>query len=217
MKFIHCIVSCLAIAILTPACSDKPAESAQSLTVSILQPIDSLTAFSDTTFFNNVTAISAHSGGYVLADVKNQRIILIDNHFELVRIIGKEGKGPGEFLAPSFCLVKGTFIYTFDLLLARIVMHNLEGEFKDQMDIAFEKGMHQFAVDDEGNIYFPSARQANSISKVNQKGEILQQFGNTTGDLRARRNLFYLKNGDLIAFSPAVPMVERYDSAGLQL
>ncbi len=71
-----------------------------------------ISQYNDTTF-NSIGFISSFSEGYVIADNTNKFVITVDHNMENLEIIGRIGRGPGEYPdIPDRFIQIGNTLYT---------------------------------------------------------------------------------------------------------
>lgn len=68
-------------------------------------------------------------GGYLVADGLNRRLVLFDRRLDPVRIIGREGNGPGEYQFPGDVAWAGERILVLDGGNGRVSYLSQEGDF----------------------------------------------------------------------------------------
>ena len=88
--------------------------SANYASISI-KPKLSFDRYSDSNFVNNrVKSIAESKGRYYICEEGSKGIVVLDENFKYLNRIGKEGSGPGEFLAPWTCEVNKDSLYVLD-------------------------------------------------------------------------------------------------------
>jgi len=95
----------------------------------------------DTEIFQmlNPSKVAVHASGevYVL-NFSEARIQHYDRDGQLKQIIGRKGKGPGEFTFPSQFTMFDDRLYVFDLLEGHLTMFDLDGHYQHRL--AVEEG-----------------------------------------------------------------------------
>ena len=77
-----------------------------------------------------VDGVSTRDGGVALVDLRGPSIVFFDSTGMRVRVVGRRGKGPGEFLAPVWighCL--GDTLFVWDRMLMRLSAWSPKGEY----------------------------------------------------------------------------------------
>lgn len=85
--------------------------------------------------FGSVVDVLATPVGYFVADGLDPRIVLLDRNLDPVRIMGREGEGPGEYEFPSRLVRAGDRILVLDGGNERVAYLTLEGDFVDSQRI----------------------------------------------------------------------------------
>ena len=78
-------------------------------------------------YFHTVTPFEiTKSGLYVISRYYPTKFIALFSHSgKLLNKFGKEGRGPGEYIEPSFCSVKNDTLYCFDNKLNKIIVYQI--------------------------------------------------------------------------------------------
>ncbi|WP_419856984.1 6-bladed beta-propeller [Candidatus Palauibacter irciniicola] len=79
--------------------------------------------------FGSIADILATPNGYFVADGLDPRIVLLDRKLDPVRIIGREGEGPGEYRFPSRLVRADDRILVLDGGNGRVAYLTLDGDF----------------------------------------------------------------------------------------
>ena len=79
--------------------------------------------------FGSVADLLATPSGYFVADGLDPRIVLLDRNLDPVRIVGREGEGPGEYKFPSRLARADDRILVLDGGNGRVAYLTLEGDF----------------------------------------------------------------------------------------
>ncbi len=85
--------------------------------------------------FGSVADVLATPTGYFVADGLDPRIVLLDRNLDPVRIMGREGEGPGEYKFPSRLARAEDRILVLDGGNERVAYLTLEGDFLDSRRI----------------------------------------------------------------------------------
>ena len=79
--------------------------------------------------FGSIADVLATPTGYFVADGLDPRIVLLDRNLNPVRIMGREGEGPGEYMFPRRLVQAHDQILVFDDGNARVAYLTSEGDF----------------------------------------------------------------------------------------
>ena len=79
--------------------------------------------------FGSIADILATPSGYFVADGLDPRIVLLDRNLDPVRIVGREGEGPGEYRFPSRLARADDRILVLDGGNDRVAYLTLDGDF----------------------------------------------------------------------------------------
>ena len=77
----------------------------------------------------SIADVLATPGGYFVADGLDPRIVLLDRNLDPIRIMGREGEGPGEYLFPRRLIRGQDQILVFDDGNGRVAYLTPEGDF----------------------------------------------------------------------------------------
>ena len=79
--------------------------------------------------FGSIADMLATPSGYFVADGLDPRIVLLDRNLDPVRVLGREGEGPGEYKFPSRLARADDGILVLDRGNGRVAYLTLEGDF----------------------------------------------------------------------------------------
>ncbi|WP_419860795.1 6-bladed beta-propeller [Candidatus Palauibacter sp.] len=85
--------------------------------------------------FGSIADVLATPGGYFVADGLDPRIVLLDRNLDPVRIVGREGEGPGEYEFPSRLARAEDRILVLDGGNGRVAYLTLDGDFVESKRI----------------------------------------------------------------------------------
>ncbi len=79
--------------------------------------------------FAAIGAILGVDTGYVVADGLNHQLVLLDEHLNPLRTMGRQGDGPGEYQFPSRLARDGDHVAVLDVGLGRVSFLTADGDF----------------------------------------------------------------------------------------
>ncbi len=107
--------------------------------------------------------IAGTGEGYLLTDSRNGRLMLYDRELALVREIGREGSGPGEYRFPAAMASDGDRIAVLDQNLARVSYLTPAGKFissqpmrANSVDIALHPRLGLLVAEDASPVHYLS-------------------------------------------------------------
>ena len=77
----------------------------------------------------SIADVLVTASGYFISDGLNQRIVLLDRNLDPVRVIGRQGEGPGEFRFPRRLAHAGDQVLVLDIGAGRVSYLTLDGDF----------------------------------------------------------------------------------------
>jgi len=196
--------------------------SIEEVPVVKLDLINSISSINDSIFIRISMDIVSTSDLIYINDAANSRVIVTDTDYNLVHIVGREGKGPGETIKGRFMSVSNGVLYFEDSGSRRINMYDNTGQFLNEIKIPEEdRIMTQFTVAD-GTIYVSNNINDFSINGFNQEG-VKYRFGGNFDHLeesekysRNERNLVVTDN-KLISVGISEPILEVFSLSGEKL
>jgi DNA-binding beta-propeller fold protein YncE len=128
-------------------------------------------------------AVDPVSGRMFVADTNGHNIKVYDETGKLAQIIGQQGKGPGEFNAPTDLAFIDGKLYVTDTFNARVQVLDSKGEFVRSIgkrgrylgDLVRPKGV---TADSEGNVYIVESFH-DYLLIYNQNARFLLPIGGT--------------------------------------
>ena len=114
-------------------------------------------------------------GNHWIVDNVNMQLLKFSPEGKLLKIIGREGRGPKEFKFPSSIYIDNNDrVYVADLGNRRISIFDNDGKFLDSF-IPFNE-CHVVRVDYDGNIYVGGVGLSHLIGKYDPKGRHKKSF-----------------------------------------
>lgn len=156
----------------------------------------------------------------LLLDHSNKRLITCDHQFNLIQVIGRSGKGPGEFQYPSEVSIKNGFYRVRDNL--EIKKYSRDGTFTGSIETKTNLAA-TFSIDDQENYYLYAGSYGSlpiividkSNNFINSIGVKFQVPGNERQQVWFQsRNLFVTSDNQLLSVGTSYPSVEFYDLKG---
>lgn len=125
-----------------PQSKKSLAEIYSSGTVRIIQEmkIDESSMPKDTYFEGFVRVVCDDKGFVYVCDYKANNIKKFDSSGKYVKIIGRQGQGPGEFGGPYEFAAGADRLFVWELGNRRLSVLNLDGEFTKALNIQFSEG-----------------------------------------------------------------------------
>lgn len=180
--------------------------------VNILSDSSYLTISEDIQFYDSL---------YYISDLKNARVVMLDNNLNLVKSIGDYGRGPGEFLSVTYMYIDEDSLYAYDGNKNRIIVFSTKGKFAREIEPAFSIFSKFAVIDDKIISCFPYSDKP--IIIMNKNGEVQNSFGSLINKYdeaqRYSTNTWdILYNGDnIIAVNITDPVIDVYDINGNQI
>lgn len=179
-----------------------------------------ISEFNDSTFVDQTVDIHYSNGNIFLTEIKNGRVLELNEAYELKQVFGRIGDGPAELQYPEASQVYNNQLLILDGGHQKIKVFNMDGTISHQFgeDIPSNSGF--FVKNDKlyGSQYTRSNLPLFSYSLTNN--DSIQYFGSQNRKLttinhdRARDfHLFSFKN-EIVAASINEPVIERFDLEG---
>ncbi len=153
----------------------------------------------DEYMFSDIRSMVVDEAGriYVL-DWKEIHVKVFDQNGAYIRIIGKKGQGPGEFITPSNVFITHQNELVVDDFGRRLAIFSLEGEFKENLQIA-KIGLMRIDIDSEGNLV--------GISAVREEENPRYELKKFDSELNYLHSLDGSPLPDLNAFNPFMGII----------
>lgn len=131
--------------------------------------------------FGSIADILVTPGGYVVADGLNQRIVLLDRSLDPIRIVGRQGDGPGEYQFPRRMVHAADQLLVLDIGAGRVAYLTLDGEFVTRQRVP--GNVNDIAAHPElGLLVAGDAFPDHYLARVTAKGDT--PFGRIPDELR---------------------------------
>lgn len=140
----------------------------------------------------------------LICDNKNKRLLILDENTNLIKSIGRDGEGPGEYRSVSKCVFdKTNRLYVTDIGLKRINIYK-NSEFIKYIN--YKPFYSDIAIQDSNNIYFSALSftvESEMIMKYDSNGLIIKTIlSKTENDEEIHKSgnggkLFYCESGNL--------------------
>lgn len=164
-------------------------------------------------------------GNIYLLDQGNARIMVYDSSGTWMNQIGKEGRGPGEFLDPTdFYIDKFNNIYVVDVGNRKVAMFDSEQNYKNEFRIeaTYLAPENRIAVSSKGEIYLHLPEHGYLFSVYSKNGLLIKRFGDLREYNYIHKNIFASMLFNQVAFDfdnegylnvlfLAMPIFRRYD------
>jgi len=99
-----------------------------------------------------VSQFSEFEGRFFILDQKTKQVFAFNHDGKFLNKIGRQGKGPGEFLYPKQFVINESksMLYLYDSTQKKIIRYRLDGQFIDEIRV--NAYMRAFALDEKDNI-----------------------------------------------------------------
>lgn len=183
---------------------------------------------SDSTFFTAIDCLMACDGDIYATLRGRMQIARLDRDLNLKNMIGKQGRGPGEFnLIRQFSISKDTLRVENEGV--GMMKFTLEGEFigmEEKME-GYSAVFNRYTVED-GTIYFsdPDPEKRLSLEKLDLRSDeenSLTRFGNFMDFGARKKNIgqngrhVFVADEYILAVPAGIPVIEKYDRKSLEL
>lgn len=92
--------------------------------------------------FENIVDIAVDEEGNIyLCDIQANNIKKFSPEGKFVKIIGRKGQGPGEFITPSHIVVSGKRLFVYEIGNRRLCSLTTGGEYINNIPIQFSEGL----------------------------------------------------------------------------
>lgn len=172
-------------------------------------------SWEDSIYIRTVLSLSTDGKYLVIPDNDNHRLLVTNLSLDLLRVVGKEGRGPGEFISVFQTYTKRDKIYTFDYENSRISIHRLNGDYETEIRVTTNNfAAPRFVVDSLNNYFFSTPFEGSSVSYIKKDGTTIHTFGQQFGDTRNVCHIIGGNNGEIFLIYPNFPIIEKYDNVG---
>ena len=173
-------------------------------------------------YFNRPQKIKCVGEYIYILDERNQRILRFDNNFNYINQIGREGRGPGEYLYPTtFQIFKDT-IYIADVSNYRIDLRFVDGKyirsFRPKYPLLSDISL---GVNSNGNLFINHPMSNNLVTCYDNSGEIVKSFGDLIDDNDPMKKISINnahievgENDNIYVSFVMVPVLRKYDKNG---
>lgn len=197
--------------------SNREAEITNEIVITPYRIVDQV---NDSIFFGFIADIVADDSVILFLDHSNKRLIACDHQFNLIQVIGRSGKGPGELQYPSEVSIKNGFYLIRDNL--EIKKYSRDGTFTGSIETKTNLAA-TFSLDNQQNYYlYAGAYGSLPIIVIDKSNNLINSFGvkyQVQGNDRQQvwfqsRNLFVTNDNQLLSVGTSYPSVELYDLKG---
>lgn len=199
--------------LLNAACSNQnPTQEPLSL-----EPVKSVSEINDSTFFGGIGAINYLENRLYLAD-NTPNVFQLGSELELLGVINKAGRGPGEVIGVNDMSVVSDSLYVYDRQQAKILVYDLNNNFIREVSLSEALGYHM-VVDNRSEIFMSTPNNSDPITKLDANGTKIMSFGKATvsqdsGQYRRNNRFLFIHNDKLIAIAMSEPGMEVYSLEG---
>ncbi|NMB82173.1 MAG: 6-bladed beta-propeller, partial [Ignavibacteria bacterium] len=184
--------------------------------------IKSLDRYSDSSYVSNqISDIVFYKNHFYISETSNNRIVSLNNRFEVVKTYGNQGYGPSEFIRLSYFNIIHDTLYILDETGRKIKVFDMNGIFIRYFNSPSTIYNRKFAVDKNLFFYFSTPSDNYNITKTDLNGNIVSMFGEQIERYGKKqkifnniKDLFINDNQELIAISNTTPIIEKYNIDG---
>ncbi|MEL6853085.1 MAG: hypothetical protein AAFP92_31545 [Bacteroidota bacterium] len=148
--------------------------------IQVLEPVHHLSSFSDTLYAGWLRWMTASEDHIFISDHHEDHVIMLDHDLNLVKVLGREGRGPGEFNGPAFSAVGQGQLWIDDPGNIRFQVFSLDGEFLKTVPINHIEDqiltLGTFTVDHEDFIWLSSDKGEKPLVRMNQEGKVMARY-----------------------------------------
>lgn len=172
-------------------------------------------------FFTNVFSLNLAPEGYLISDDGGARLVHCDAQFQLKKVIGSRGDGPGEFRQPRYSAIEQDRIYSSGTANKGFAVHNFNGKllnnFKSNSP-TFDPIISKFGVVN-GKVYHSTPNSNVLIKAIDQQGEVVASFGTLLNydaphPYSSRGHILSTNKGDVVFIGESIPVIQRYSANG---
>jgi len=162
----------------------------------------------DNYYFSKISALYVDNRENIYLIEGNERQVrLFDKDGKFIRKFGRKGRGPGEFLYPTYVYVNDSIIYVVDSGNRKISSYFIDGTFLTDLRVDVGATPGAVVIDSVGNyilfcIKFTVQGDMCKIVRINAKGEIISESENLPWQ---KRKFIFTENGTMGVPSPFAP------------
>lgn len=199
-------------------------EETESITEEVTLKIDTIiNQLSDSSFLTDIRSIYFSNSKYYMTDYTRDQIFILSKDLELIKTIGKKGRGPGEFSGASHLFADKDSIFVYNDSKITFEVYNTKKHLKTiqlPVPIRLHSSLRYFMYKNE--LYFSNANSIEnySISKLNCLTNKVANFGQikkfrTPKETRIKNHRHLIKYKDyIIAVPNCQAVIEMYDFKG---
>jgi len=139
-------------------------------------------------FFGSITDIAVDEQGNVyLCDMKACNIKKFSSQGKFIKVMGRKGQGPGEFISPSLVAASDNSLYVYDIGNRRLCSLTTEGEQINCINIPYTQGLpRKIQALPNGNILME--REVSYFHEKDKPQDIIIQV--FSSELELKKTLF---------------------------
>ncbi len=187
-----------------------------------IYPEQQMETLSDSSYISMVVDIYRHKNNILLSDRANGRVIFMDNNLNVIKTVGKPGKGPGELLAAGYIQINKDTLYVTDQMQDKISVF-----YKDKFVryIRFPSTpLKNFIIHRDKYIIYsnPFVGKQNLIV-MDLHGKVIKKFGNllesklASGQLKMQFVHIFEEGSQIITINADEPMVTYFNNTDYTL
>jgi len=180
--------------------------------------IDSLRDLDSNKYFKRINGITASNNKLYVSDSDVGRVIVFDSNLKLLKIFGKNGQGPGEFIFPCCINVTNDKIFVGDAARQDIQAFDLTGNYLSKITAKISANF-QYSANTYNQFILSDAANNNLIKIEDINGNIIKQFGALiSGESKNRNSAIHIvsdEEGNIYTCFYELPVMRKYSKEGV--
>jgi hypothetical protein len=202
------------------ACNNKRDTSTRTLGLE-----NRLSKINDTLYFsNNVPCINSSGNVVLISDYTASRNYLLDEDFKLINVLGRNGRGPMDFVGARLSCISENTIFITDDGNKRINTYDLDGRYKKQISFPTHAFLRTKFAYVSNNLFFSTPMLEKPFLKMNISNGTVYTFGyfKEGNNLKEKlsQNFYHIllhkKDSMLFCVSETSPIILIFDINGNQ-
>lgn len=178
-------------------------------------------------FFNpfSISKIFRWNELYVIVNIDDTKLVLVNENFEKIGLLKKEGRGPGEFLELSSVFLTKKNLYVFDAANSRLSIFDKSLSFLNSnlLPISMPTSYSSFYITEQNFLFYSGINIKDGIKKyqINSNDSQITTFGTETlieheweENINTTSRYLFQKDSKIISLYSNKPYIEIYNSEG---